>query len=174
MSAPPGCAHMKAGDSNDCGHPFAPTPAPASQSGGFRMDSGEPAGIRPHRISTASSRPHFADAQHADTAAPPSYAYRCCAKARQLATHLQHIPIPVSNERAFPGLGEIFDYGECRSNCRSISTTSFPFNLHADRGEESAHGPHAALRNEESNVTVRSRLRSESGNCEPAIPSAQS
>ncbi|WP_231662788.1 hypothetical protein [Ralstonia solanacearum] len=32
-----------------------------------------------------------------------SYAYRCCARARQLATHLQHIPIPVSNERRIPG-----------------------------------------------------------------------
>jgi len=103
VSAPTGAPHMKAGDSNDCGHPFAPTPAPASQSGGCGMDSGEPAEIRPHRISTASSRPHFVDAQHADTAAPPSYAYRCCAKARQLATHLQHIPIPVSNEGRIPG-----------------------------------------------------------------------
>ncbi|MET2522657.1 hypothetical protein ABXT34_05000 [Ralstonia sp. SM1884_UCD616_TZ26] len=32
-----------------------------------------------------------------------SYAYHCCAKARQLAAHLQHIPIPVSNESRVPG-----------------------------------------------------------------------
>lgn len=32
-----------------------------------------------------------------------SYAYRCCARARLLATHLQHIPIPISDPRHFPG-----------------------------------------------------------------------
>ncbi|HKT95400.1 MAG TPA: hypothetical protein VJS30_02555 [Paraburkholderia sp.] len=32
-----------------------------------------------------------------------SYAYRCCARARLLATHLQHISIPISDPGHLPG-----------------------------------------------------------------------
>ncbi len=41
---------MKAGDRHDCGHPLGPMPAAVSQSGGFRMEAGSAAGMRPHRL----------------------------------------------------------------------------------------------------------------------------
>lgn len=54
-----------------------------------------------------------------------SYAYRCCARARLLSTHLQHFRFRSRIQDTFQALGAAFGCTGHLFNCRSTSTTNF-------------------------------------------------